>query len=319
MQDRDVHIVYSVDYRYVIGSIVSATSLRRHLSNPNIHVVFHVAHPGLSDALREELRLALQQLGSLHLYDVSAGLRLEPPKKYFTTATLGRLQLATFLPDGVDRVIYLDADTLVLSDISVLVEVYLGVGGVGAVVNEIAPNRSVQVFGDRVLQSEYGARPPGCLNSGVLVIDVRTWRANHMSERAEELWRRFGPQLRGPDQDILNILLEGRWTELSPEWNKLITVHGSKFPDAFDPVTGSIALSGRELRERENIFLRDNPARMHYLTERRGILHYAGQVKPWQRDFPDNELLAIYREYWIPQETESRLKLVCETPVENPR
>jgi lipopolysaccharide biosynthesis glycosyltransferase len=91
-----------------------------------------------------------------------------------------------------------------------------------------------------------------------------------MTERAAELYHRYGHQFRTHDQDVLNILFSGAWTPIPEKWNKLVehSVHG-----------------------------RFGHGRLDYLTRPEGIVHFIGGVKPWSNDFPANSLRRLSERY----------------------
>jgi lipopolysaccharide biosynthesis glycosyltransferase len=259
-------VVYCVDDAFVLGAIVSAVSVARVLSSP---VRFHVIDGGLTASGELRLREALARLGDVTVYPVPGRLELVGANRWYSSASLGRLHLSQIIPHSVDRIVYLDADTLVLSDLAELSAVDLGPGGLGAVVDPWAPTRRLGLSDGRLERAEVGAAAPGYFNAGVLVVDMVAWRAANISERAIDMYREHAAGLRSLDQDVLNILFAGRWTALSRRWNKLIAHPGETY---------------------------HGEARLAFLLSREGIIHYSGPTKPWKADFPSGALRDLYRE-----------------------
>jgi lipopolysaccharide biosynthesis glycosyltransferase len=132
-----------------------------------------------------------------------------------------------FLPDllpAVDRVLYLDADTLVVDALAPLWETPLDGAYVGAVTNVLEP----QYAGH---PAELGL-PPGrrYFNSGVLLFNLAAMRAGDCT--AEILRIARGERLLWPDQDALNVVLGGSRVELHPRWNVMNSL--LLFPQARD-------------------------------------------------------------------------------------
>ncbi|MGH9277958.1 MAG: glycosyltransferase family 8 protein [Acidimicrobiales bacterium] len=267
--------MFAVDDNYAVGAAVAGRSIRMNLLDDTACLRFHVIDGGLSVDVRSSLIDALSRLGETQTYIVQDGLVLGDCWRaasrsggHYTSAILARLHLSEVLPDDVERVVYLDADTLVLDDLAQLYALDLGSAGMGAVINQGSETRCL-VIDESAREYPYGAQPPGYFNSGVLIIDMNKWRADEVTQQALWLYRRFGLKLHSPDQDILNIIFAGRWRSLPAKWNKMIEVH-KKYDEH----------------------------RTSYLTRREGIVHYVGRVKPWHREFPHRSLLDLYLEYW---------------------
>jgi lipopolysaccharide biosynthesis glycosyltransferase len=270
MAQQSFHVVFAVDDNYASAAAVVAHSIRAGLRDDTWTPFFHVIDSGLSAAGRDQITDALGRAGDVEICTLPDRLALAVPRKHWTAATLHRLHIADVISEDIDRVIYLDVDTLVLDDLSELYTYDLGGNPIGAVINEVAPARLLTLTEDGASLSQTGALPPGYFNAGVLLIDMQQWRSERATERAVEIFRTRGEHIPTLDQDILNYLFAERWTVLPAKWNKLIE----------HPVHG-----------------RFGNGRLDYLTRREGIVHFIGGDKPWGEVFPDNALRRLYREY----------------------
>ena len=174
-----------------------------------------------------------------------------PARHRFTPAMWYRLFLPELLPD-IDRVLYLDADTLAVDSLAPLWEIDLGEHWVGAVTN---------VFEEWALgrPAELGlAGPERYFNSGVLVLNLEQMRRDGRGPALREFVRER--ELLWPDQDALNVVLGERRLELHPRWNCMNSVLA--FPQAVE------VFGARAVEE-----ARENP----------GIRHFEGPDanKPW--------------------------------------
>ncbi|GLZ38117.1 glycosyltransferase family 8 protein [Actinokineospora sp. NBRC 105648] len=263
-------IVFAIDDNYVRPAAVAARSIRAGLRDPAARPRFHIIDGGLSAAGRTEVAERVGAHGDVLVHRLTDMVRLPQEMiKHWTSSALGRLYVGDVLPADVHRAVYLDVDTLVLGDLTELLDVDLGGRTLGASLNEVGGERSWRL-GETAVYSDHGAEAPGYFNSGVLLIDVDRWRADGVTARAVELYRRYGDQFRTHDQDVLNILFSGDWVPFPEKWNKLVehSVHG-----------------------------RFGNGRLDYLTEPDGLVHFIGGVKPWHDEFPPNSLRALYREY----------------------
>ena len=103
------------------------------------------------------------------------------PGQFISKMIFARLLIPRLFPETVGRILYLDADLLVLDDLEPLWEVDLEGAAVGAVadaldvpLNHGGPGR------------EEMPRVRSYFNSGVLLIDLPRWREKKISERAIE-------------------------------------------------------------------------------------------------------------------------------------
>lgn len=182
------------------------------------------------------------------------------PTTYLDQSTWFRFLMPRMLGE-VDRILYLDADILVLADVEPLLQADLGGGPLGAVRNMRSPYVS-SVDGLRAWQAMSIPAASAHLNAGVLVIDAAAWRR----DGTEATLRQLAVDLRSKDllpmndQDALNVHFAGRWTELDYRWNQ--------HPMVFDRAGHHHVLLDPEALER----LRADP----------WIVHFVGRSKPWQ-------------------------------------
>lgn len=169
----------------------------------------------------------------------------------YTEAASFRLLLPELLPE-LDRVLYLDCDIIVRQDMGRLwEETDLRDNYIGAVY-EAAIERQAERF------HALGCDPGRYFNSGVLLMNLRQMREEHVTERLLEACR--VPYLEFPDQDALNQVCRGRVLPLSPLYNGIRTFFIPRYKADF------IRQYGPGLWEE---------------IRRSGTIHYTGG-KPWQ-------------------------------------
>ena len=143
-----------------------------------------------------------------------------------TISTMDRLLVPELL-DDLDRLVYIDIDTLVLGDICTLGSLDLGGAPVAArdsVVTGVSEWRNV---GKRLsarrsieLQRRMGARHGfqyAALNAGVLVLDLARMRADDFTRTYLGWVETYGLN----DQDVMLAYAGPGRYELAPEWNAL--------------------------------------------------------------------------------------------------
>ncbi len=134
-------------------------------------------------------------------------------RAHFTRATLFRLGLDKLAPADCRRVLYLDADIAVASDVRPLWNIDLEGHVVGAVTDE---NVNASLFSARWQLSENAAR---YFNAGVLLIDLEKIREEGLFQKATAFLAEHDRDLPWNDQDALNWALWGRWKLVNQSWN----------------------------------------------------------------------------------------------------
>lgn len=258
-----IHIAFCIDDQMALPLAVALLSLA---ASQRHRIELHLMVEG-SPRCRSLVRDILSYLGLAHvLLDGAPEERLAPdgrtPYGMPSTAPFRRIMLADQLP-GLDRLLYLDADILVRGDLGDLWDTRLDDMPVGAVVEAAFDPESpwMQPFDGRYF------------NSGVLLLDLRQWRAERIADRvaARIAAQRRAVAAAGTDrlsldpatalwgeQTPLNEALAGRWKALPPTWNLTIG-----FDDGHaawrDLAPGTIAETLRDPR----------------------LFHFAGTEKPW--------------------------------------
>jgi lipopolysaccharide biosynthesis glycosyltransferase len=205
-----IEIVMAVDANYVRQLGVALASISVNTGAP---CRVHVLHDGVSADDRERVERSLRDGIQLEWIDArragdGMGLPVGKPR-----ATYLRLLFTDLLPDELERVIYLDADVMVLGSLTDLWESDID-GVVGAVRDAYRPWM--------VRNTTFQWRAVGVLpdapffNSGVMLTDLRRWRTGDVGARALELVRAESSMW---DQCALNVVLDGGWTPLHPKWN----------------------------------------------------------------------------------------------------
>jgi lipopolysaccharide biosynthesis glycosyltransferase len=242
-------IVYAATESYVLGLAASMSSLARTSFAQGAAVI--VIDAGLRAQSRVGLRQCVPSAWEVSFVRLPARWTSHlPDPGRFSPAAYGRFFVGHVAGDS-HRVIYLDADTLMLKPVDPLMELELNGAAVAAVRDEYIPT-----FGAHPrLPGWCGILEPDVpyFNSGVLLIDVPKWRSLRVFERASDYLRQAGGAVEYVDQDALNVAFCGSWTELSPEWNV------GRF--WYRP-------------ERRSGCFED-------ISDRARILHYTTEYKPW--------------------------------------
>jgi lipopolysaccharide biosynthesis glycosyltransferase len=144
---------------------------------------------------------------------------LIPAGSYITNATFLRLFISELLPNDVEKVLYLDIDILINSNLEDLFSLDFSTPICAAINVPGSLGRGEHLEGHN---APY-------FNSGVLLINMGKWRTMNLLEH----FIKVGSQKEFPfvDQDILNIVFRDNWTHLGREYNYL-HLYGSGENDA---------------------------------------------------------------------------------------
>lgn len=241
-----------------------ATALRSIADSNSRHwpLNAYILSDGFSEQTQERIRKSLPD-GSISLHwlfinlDRFANLTT---RAHISRTTFARLLLAELLPQEATRVLYLDADLLVLCELAELWTRSLGGNCAGAVPDfafDTLVKRQDPQWAGMPLTKRY-------FNAGVILINLDLWRRQQIGERAAQYLAEH-PDAPLADQDALNVALDGAWTILEEKWN-------------FQ-------------RHREVNLARIRP------EQRPAIVHFVTDEKPWRREFhtPNESLFDLYR------------------------
>lgn len=176
-----------------------------------------------------------------------------PPTLLFSPLVWYRLLLPDLLPDH-DRVLALDADTLVLQSLVPMYERKFGDSLVAAVGQPVTgAEERIRGIGIDPTDSYF--------NAGVMLMNLAGMRAEDVGPRTIALGHERFAEFIFAEQDALNVLLNGRWDRMSPKWNALSYLW--LLPGEADGTYSELELSAA----------RSSPA----------VVHFEGfqTVKPW--------------------------------------
>ena len=176
-----------------------------------------------------------------------------PHNRRFGATAWFRVALPSLLPEQ-DRVLYLDADTLVLAPLQPLWDTPLK-QPLGAVVNPLYPFMDTQFITTLGLD-----KPAQYFNSGVLLMDLAAWREQGLEQQVLAAATQIGQGQEWPDQNILNQVFANFWQPLPVRFNVQNTL--------FD-----LPLDQLPVVEDEYLAAREQPA----------VVHFIGPYKPWHR------------------------------------
>ena len=160
-------------------------------------------------------------------------------------ATYLQLLVPPLVAGEYKRIVCLDCDVFFCGDdINELINLDLQGSVLGAVRDHLQWRRQKKLVREFKLAKK-GYSP--YFNTGVMLLDVEKYVSESILEACLDLQRSSPAALPRHDQSMLNIVMHGSWTELSPVWNWQYTWASRFFADLLDPK----------------------------------IIHFIGEIKPW--------------------------------------
>lgn len=130
------------------------------------------------------------------------------------------------IPDLIDaeKVLYLDADTIVVNDLKDLWDMDLDNFACGAI--EDQANDDIRIHNRTETDNPY-------FNSGVLLINSRYWREHNLNQKLTKFIYDHPEKCVYPDQDALNIILNGKIRYLPYRYNFQDRFYLTTFDDLY--------------------------------------------------------------------------------------
>lgn len=274
LPDKLVNIAFTIDNNYPVYTLLVIDSILKN-NKSNSEYCFYIVEQDLTEKNKNLMKNYVEKKGQkiefvkVDLEKIDNGVNYFTFSNRITPIAMARIMLPELLPEDVEKVIYLDSDILVIDDIANLYNQNLNNYPLGMAVNNYVPKH-------------YLVCPKTCkkkhfyANSGVILFDLKKCRQDKVSQKLlgylNENKKHFNYENRYeidakiflyPDQDLINVVMDGKIYPLEKKWNNQVI-------------------------NRKSIIS----------IEKSGIIHYIGKVKPWY--FPNNPDNAngLYIKYW---------------------
>ena len=247
-----MNILVTLDANYLEPLCHLLRSLQKTHPNRELHV--YVAHASLTAEHFQKIQDAVGAQNKVFNICVSEDMLKDAPVlKRITKSTYYRLFAAAYLPKDVDRVLYIDPDTVVLRDLSALYDLdfgdnlYAGCSHVGWFRNFLNTTRLKMT------------RKTPYVNAGILMINLSELRKEFSAEEIFRYIEKNASKLLLADQDVLNALYFDRMLVLD---EFLYNCDESSFKRLCDRYGEEQALD--------------------FVCTKTCIIHYNGKFKPWR-------------------------------------
>lgn len=278
--ENNIPVFFATNRGYAKFTATALQSMVEHISEENNYDII-ILHNDLTQD--DQMRLSYAAAGRNNV-----SIRFLNPEPLFddytlyesatiTKETYYRLIIPEYFPH-YDKIVYLDSDLVVLTDVAQLYRTDLQGNYIGGAI-DICHAGNVNGFSEEMLtyyKQFHFQNIFTLINAGVLLIDTAAMRRDFSTAYLLEFAQQGN--FRFQDQDLLNILCEGKILYLDSGWNF--------FGDPDDSYRGySRSFAPKPYLES---YLR---AKDHI-----HILHFAGREKPWL--YPNNEYAFLFWVYF---------------------
>ncbi|QGQ47220.1 glycosyltransferase family 8 protein [Metabacillus sediminilitoris] len=251
----NLNVVYSSDNNYAQHVGVSMTSLFENNDDFN-NIDVYLIENNISLENKNNLKLICKNykrtIKFINFKEFSNKPKLNIGNS-ISISSYARLFLSSMLDDDINKVIYLDCDSIINSSLKDLWDLDLSKYFVAGVCDTVSDETKLKI--NMELYSPY-------LNAGMLLINLQKWR----EERVEEKFIKFIDSYKGQvfhhDQGTINGVLNNKFLILHPKYNSMSTYFSMSRKEIMQYYGLKDYYSEEELKEAINypVFIHYTPA-----------------------------------------------------------
>ena len=257
-----MHILYASNENYLChaaASMISVLENNRNCEALQLYLISMGTAPESIQKLEAMVRAYGRQLQVIYLNDLMERFSFSVNTRGFDASTLARLFVGSLVPKEVERLIYLDCDTIVLDSLEELWNTPMDGCLIGMAAEPTMSPKRKRYLGIPATEAYH--------NAGILLFDLAAWRRQGGEAAVIAYYEKMGGALIAPDQDALNGAFAGPIKALSPRYN-----YGTI--NIYYPWRMLKRLSGEApyVTQAEYDEAKAHPA----------IIHYLGEERPWR-------------------------------------
>lgn len=255
-----MNVIYSSMDNYAPYLGISMISLLENNKDTDVYV--YVLSIGISPKNKQQLHEICQSYGQelsiIEADELSDKFGMVVDTGGFGFASVNRLFVASYLPESVEKAIYIDCDTIIRKSLVPLWEKDLEDNYFMAVVDFAMPQLWTQRLGLKAEDLYY--------NAGVMVINLHAWREEALEAKFIAYYKENNGKIQYADQDVLNYCCHGRISSMSVTYNYPPNM---KFYPAKFIIENQKGYSQCSVEELDAI--KRDPT----------VIHYMGDERPW--------------------------------------
>lgn len=256
-----MNILYTLNDKFVPQVSASICSICE--NNKDVEEInFFLISKEITDENKAKLKDFINSYGRnvtiKELGDIKQYFDFEFDTTGWNPIVLARLILDKFLDENIDKVLYIDGDTIVRGSLKELWQTDLGDNILAA---------SIEPTVDKKRKENLGLEKYPYYNAGVLLINLNKWRNEKAGKMILDYYKANNGRLFANDQDAINAALAGKIYTLLPKYNFYNIFY--QYPYKFlKKLMGSVEYFDKDEFEK----CVENPV----------IIHYLGEERPWR-------------------------------------
>lgn len=213
-------LLKSIETNHHSGEIIDINIVGDNISDKNKNKFNSSFHNELVNIIWHDMKAVMPK-----------SVKLPTDKTSYPLNIYMRLFFSAFIGGEVKRVLYLDVDMIVLSEISILYNTDLKSFPIGAVLDPKI-KRFDNSWGGIKNYKELGLDGnTAYFNTGLLLIDVDRWKENNTTQKVIDCIEKNKSYLNYPDQYGLNVVFANEWFQIDRSWNTFATKAPDVLPD----------------------------------------------------------------------------------------
>lgn len=217
---KQIPIFFAIDDNYTPFLAVALQSLVENSSKENYYEI-KVLYMNISEENKKSISKYERENVSIEFIDINSSIKkIEDQlytRDYFSKTTYFRLLIPELYPQ-YDKILYLDSDIVILSDIANLYNIDIGNNLIGATSDGAV--KSVKAFQEYVEKVVGVIDSKNYFNAGVLLMNLKELREFKFQEKFLYLLETVKYAV-AQDQDYLNRLCKGRVKIIDESWDKM--------------------------------------------------------------------------------------------------
>lgn len=260
---ENYEVVYAADdaFASVMGvSIISLFENNRDLDNLRITIFDSGISEDNKKRIEKIFRKYQQRLPRWIKSDIKEKLKVKMQTDRGSLAQYSRLYIQEYFDSSVNRVLYLDCDTLIVGSLRKIFSMDL---------------KSYIIAGVKDAFSKYYRRNIDLdvndlmINSGVYIVDMKKWRLNNIENKITNYLVSHNGKVQQGDQGVLNAVLKNNILILPPQYNLMSIFYEYSYSDLI------------KYREPVNFYSKDE---IYRAKKSPIVIHYTSAfntIRPW--------------------------------------
>ena len=218
--NKEIPVFFAVDNGYIPFLSVALRSLIDNTTKENIYAI-KILYTNVTE--ENKIKIKKYETENISIEFVDLNKQLEEIKEklytrnYFSNTTYYRLFIPELYPE-YDKAVYIDSDTVCLSDIAELYNTDMGDNLIAGIPDGVI--QAIDIFKDYVERVVGVADYNNYFNAGVIVMNLKELRDYKFEEKFIYMLEKIKFEV-AQDQDYLNRLCKGRVKILDYSWNRM--------------------------------------------------------------------------------------------------